>query len=132
MGNVLFAYGTLMFPEVFARVAGPPVLASSPCVLLGWRRHALRDATYPALVPCPGKRVQGVCYVEPATGQLQRLDAFEGDEYERVTLQQDGEDLLVYRWRDDPERLLAADWDVEGFRQTGLPSFQAGFSGWDR
>lgn len=78
----LFVYGTLMVPRIFAAVCGtvrPQVLAE----LAGHARYRVRGAVFPGLVPEAGARTAG-CLVSGIDAALwQRLDAFEGDLYER-------------------------------------------------
>ena len=81
----LFAYGTLLVPEVMERVAGRGFPAER-AVLVGWRRRLLRGATYPGLVPAAGERVEGLLYDGLDAGALARIDRFEGALYERREL----------------------------------------------
>lgn len=94
-----------MSPSVLARVTSlaPSKIASQakdcppfttlPAILPSYRRHKVRHADYPAIVPAPpatnrqGKRntaeVRGA-YVAGLTAEdFKRLDIFEGSEYER-------------------------------------------------
>lgn len=125
MTNV-FTYGSLMYPEVFERVAlgAPPRVEAT---LEGWSRHALAGRTYPAAVPLAGSRITGILWKNLSTHAMGRLDAFEGEEYERqavIVRLQDGACLpaQIYRWR-DPAALLPSDWSREDFEQRHLPDF---------
>ena len=120
MSHSAFFYGTLMAPPVLHRVIwgpsstissstaptptpNPPPHASPllirPAVLPGYRRHRVRGADYPAIVPCSddgksegdGKSetsdhaaaVRGTLVQGLTDGDIWRLDIFEGGEYKR-------------------------------------------------
>ncbi|CAL5871281.1 uncharacterized protein PFLUO_LOCUS5531 [Penicillium psychrofluorescens] len=94
--HVLFFYGTLMAPQVLHRVVhGHPdpepwqkaLLSFKPAVLHGYKRHRVRSADYPGIVPASGEpstqKVLGTLVSGLTDGDLHRLDLFEGSEYER-------------------------------------------------
>ena len=81
--NHLFAYGTLMWPEVLEAVIGRP-LSGVPATLSGFRRMRVKQAFYPALVNSHSRdTVEGVLYRDLAAEDFRCLDRFEGGEYER-------------------------------------------------
>jgi hypothetical protein len=73
-------------------------------------------------------RVQGLIVSLDSLEQLQRLDVFEGPEYERVIVQvellnddstrtMEIVEVFVYRWIDSIERLdQTKDWRIEDFK----------------
>ena len=73
-----------MLPEVFRSVAGCD-RSPEPARLEGYARYRLRGVAYPGLVPAPGVSTDGVLY-RGIGNQLARLDRFEGEAYERVSL----------------------------------------------
>ncbi|WP_198377631.1 gamma-glutamylcyclotransferase family protein [Neoroseomonas rubea] len=78
----LFVYGTLLDPEVLARMSGESALPRRrvPARLEGWRRVHLRGTPYPTLIEDDASAVQGaVLRVGPAA--LARLSAYEGSAY---------------------------------------------------
>ena len=79
----LFAYGTLMDPAVWSRVAQEKC-DSRPAVLHGYEARRLRDVTFPGLVECEGATTPGIVYLDVSAEALARLDAYEDDFYERV------------------------------------------------
>jgi gamma-glutamylcyclotransferase (GGCT)/AIG2-like uncharacterized protein YtfP len=105
-----FFYGTLMAPSVLKRVtchdpasAALP-LTTRPALLLKHRRHKVRGADYPAVVPVAasegeseGPSVRGTVVQGLTQEDIWRLDTFEGDEYARrritvkVLPEEDGE-----------------------------------------
>jgi len=79
---ILFLYGTLLDPDVLARMSGEPALVRRmrPARLDGWRRVVLRGTPYPTLIEAAGATVEGaVLPVGPAA--LARLSAYEGSAY---------------------------------------------------
>ena len=89
-----FFYGTLMAPEVLHRVCHGPAnptfstaqstyLKTSPAILHDYRRHRVKGADYPAILPAPSSNVRGTFVTGLTDGDIYRLDIFEGDEYER-------------------------------------------------
>lgn len=82
MADQLFCYGTLRAPEVMRRVIGllPDSLAG---VLMDYACYSLVDVVYPGIVPEQHAQVAGVLYQGLNDALLAKLDAFEGEEYER-------------------------------------------------
>jgi gamma-glutamylcyclotransferase (GGCT)/AIG2-like uncharacterized protein YtfP len=79
----LFAYGTLIFPEVLEAITGRwrrPQNATLP----GYARYRLKRHIYPAIIPKPGAAVHGVLYRNLDKAALTALDRFEDTCYERV------------------------------------------------
>lgn len=128
MARHVFTYGSLMFAPVWQRIVRSRP-ASRPARLSGFERLSVRDETYPAIVERSGASVEGVLYLEVADDDLQRLDAFEGSDYERRTLAvrilEGGAGHVpaeTYVWR-DPVRLHARPWDAQGFERDAMTSF---------
>lgn len=123
----VFTYGSLMYDAVWRAIvpaAGPSLTGR----IEGWRRHALRDASYPGLVASPGTSVRGRLWLDVAPADLARLDAFEGDEYRReavLVLPDDGSaprPAQAWIWF-DAARLLHHDWDPARFEREHLAGF---------
>lgn len=124
-----FTYGSLMFAEIMHAVAGmqPVALAAR---LHGWERRAIRSANYPAAFPGgaspPHKSIEGVLWLDLSARAWQRLDAFEGADYERVRVTvhcgTDPHQAWVYAFL-HRNRVLDHDWDVSAFRSTHLADF---------
>ena len=81
----LFAYGTLMCPEIFTRICGIEQ-QGIPASLEKHRRYAVRDGVFPAIVPAANGKVDGLLYCELNDLVWNRIDRFEGDLYERRTV----------------------------------------------
>jgi gamma-glutamylcyclotransferase (GGCT)/AIG2-like uncharacterized protein YtfP len=118
----VFTYGSLMFPEVWNRVVRGNY-RSCPARLDGYRRHALVDASYPAIVADAGASVDGVLYFDVDAADLARLDAFEGVEYRRdavpVSTASGPAMAQAYVWL-DAARLAHRPWLPERF---SIPEF---------
>lgn len=79
-----FFYGTLLDPDVRARIAGPCAVA--PARLDGWRRVAMQGKSYPVIVRQYGASVDGLLADGLDRAAARRLDTFETDEYETARL----------------------------------------------
>ncbi|CAK4016351.1 Hypothetical predicted protein [Lecanosticta acicola] len=145
-----FFYGTLMAPQVLHRVChgsmspSNPIytlssLTTTPALLPSHRRHRVKNADYPAILPTTpsdntNASVRGT-YVSGLTdSDIWRLDIFEGDEYTRKIVKvkllsndddgdhasETGDDVVeceTYIWTSDPERLEAKEWDFAEFQR---------------
>jgi gamma-glutamylcyclotransferase (GGCT)/AIG2-like uncharacterized protein YtfP len=129
-----FTYGSLMWADIMARVCGRE-FASELASLAGHSRHPVRGQDYPGLRPAAEGRVPGRLYRDVDAAAWARLDAFEGEEYERVEVSvalADGrlETAWVYRFRPAfAERLLPGAWDVDAFEREGHARFTARYVG---
>lgn len=79
----LFLYGTLMDVDVMAKVLARPFAERElvPAILPGWRRLAVRNASYPVIRPDPAAGVEGRLLARPAMDDLTRIRHFESEEY---------------------------------------------------
>jgi len=123
----VFTYGSLMYPEVFTAVTGL-TLRCTNATLIGWRRYALADRTYPGALPSdqPSDSIVGVVWLQVHPQAISALDRFEGDEYERVAVRiitAEGQSLTaqVYQWR--LPKLAAGIWDTDEFERKHLANF---------
>ncbi|KAG9193164.1 hypothetical protein G6011_03199 [Alternaria panax] len=94
MSHTAFFYGTLMSPPVLHRVIwgsqAPPTPAHAsllhirPAILHAHRRHKVKQADYPAILPVGNpSSVRGTLVQGLTDGDIWRLDIFEGSEYRR-------------------------------------------------
>lgn len=131
----LFAYGTLMCPQIMAEASGlaPAHLAGR---LTGYSRRTVRGEWYPGLVPEEGGLVEGVVYPGIPAPAWKRLDRFEGQMYARETVVielADGSktDACTYVFRPQFKRRLSAkDWDYLSFLEAGVTRFRCRYSGY--
>ena len=145
--DVLFhATGTLMAPGVLHRVIhGTPnpepwqraLLTIRPGLLHSYRRHRVRGADYPAVIPHTHSTVRGTIVTGLTEGDIYRLDIFEGDQYSRDVvkvqvlkdvgldeLAEEGKtevleevDAQTYVWQDGEGTLEEKEWDFEEFKR---------------
>ncbi|UNI18789.1 hypothetical protein JDV02_005039 [Purpureocillium takamizusanense] len=96
-----FFYGVLMVPEIFYSICygtkNPPeairkLHTFTPAVLHDHGRHRVKSADYPAVIPEKGHRVDGIYATGLTDANLEKLDFFEGSEYDRVTAQVEVQD----------------------------------------
>lgn len=130
---VLFAYGTLMVPEVMQRTCGYAAPGQS-AMLHDYRCRRLSGEVYPAIVPWPGERVDGVIYRGVTPAQLSRLDAFEGDMYQRqaVSVVADRASIIAQTYVLVPafSKLLSdTPWSLASFVPRGIQDFLADYPG---
>ncbi|KAI0065101.1 hypothetical protein BV25DRAFT_1822215 [Artomyces pyxidatus] len=94
-----FFYGTLMHPKILQRVIGNNGnhLEICPAVLMGYTRHHVKWADYPAILPYEKSKhlfkhdlsaeensVRGTLVIGLTQSDIEFLDVFEGDEYSRT------------------------------------------------
>ncbi len=135
----LFAYGTLMDPEIMRRVSGFES-RSLRAVLFGYVRKALRGEVYPAITPRRGASVEGILYFDLPPEAVERLDRFEGALYKRtevVAVLEGGKpeevDALAYVIVPEHlDRLSERGWSFEKFLHSGKGRFQRSYEGYGK
>ncbi|WP_051309920.1 gamma-glutamylcyclotransferase family protein [Desulfogranum japonicum] len=121
----LFCYGTLQSPMVMKAVVGA-AFSGKEAVLHGFARYRIKKTEYPAITAEEGSSVNGKMYWDLDEDAIAKLDAFEGDKYERVPVKvtvAGGEVIDAYAYAIKPEyrKLLSGDpWDFDRFLQNGL------------
>jgi len=131
MIDKLFTYGTLEIPSVVKRVLGRDFVGR-PAVLNDYARYLVRGETYPAIREEPGSAVRGTVY-DGIDGELfRRLDTYEGEEYQKRSVQVMTDDgphhAFVYTCA--PGLLSDTPWDQAAFIAHHLADFMAGRSAW--
>ncbi|KAK0720415.1 AIG2-like family-domain-containing protein [Lasiosphaeris hirsuta] len=148
-----FFYGTLMIPDVFFSVcyggrdvpdAIKDLHTFQPAVLHGYCRRRVRYADYPGMTPDKDHSVLGAFVTGLTRANIERLDFFEGGQYERRTISvnllvkvgdlkgegnvEGGEKkamTYVFQQREDLEE---REWDLEEFRREKLKKWtRAGY-----
>ncbi len=84
-GEVVFVYGTLLFPEVLNAVTGR-IFPAQPAILKGYRRYKVKGQVFPGICVQPAAAVDGLVYWGVDDCSMQRLDDFESDFYQRQRL----------------------------------------------
>jgi gamma-glutamylcyclotransferase (GGCT)/AIG2-like uncharacterized protein YtfP len=135
----VFAYGTLMFPEIWTAVTGLES-AGVPGLLRGYAAYRVRDAEFPGSARVDGESVvNGVLYLDVNDSALARLDRFEDDFYMRESVTIECADGVrraadAYIVPNENRHVLTEEpWTRELFVATrGLEKFVARFAGFVR
>jgi gamma-glutamylcyclotransferase (GGCT)/AIG2-like uncharacterized protein YtfP len=128
MKKNLFAYGSLMFPEVLHRLISPRH-ATLDATLKDHQRFRIIKETYPALIEQNGQQVEGLLIIGLTLKDLIALDRFEGKFYIRRTVTVSGSDsntwqAETYLFRKQyRHRLTEQEWDANQFREKHLQEF---------
>ena len=125
--NALFAYGTLLFPDVLRLVAGRS-LVGEPCALDRFVRRRVIGEIFPAIVEGDdGDRVSGILYIGLDQRAWERLDRFEGELYERREVTLDGQRAAFTYVLGSRGVIVSAPepWDPEAFARDHLDAFVA-------
>lgn len=130
----IFTYGSLMYAPVWTKV----VTGHYPyqtATLYDYQRVCVKNEDYPVIIPQAGKQLHGIIYFDVSTADVKRLDAFEGEYYNRINhpIQcQTGNILEAAMYALAPEHSTIAElkpWPVEQFEQTGLQRFLQQYRG---
>jgi gamma-glutamylcyclotransferase (GGCT)/AIG2-like uncharacterized protein YtfP len=126
----LFAYGTLMWPEVLESVVGRR-LEGAPATVAGFRRYCVEGQSYPAAVAAEGERMEGVVYRDLTEREFRGLDAFEGEEYDRIEVMAGGAAVQIYVLSPAWTHILSPEpWSPERMSPGQLAEFCAEYKGW--
>lgn len=126
--NSLFCYGTLQSPLVMKAVTGK-AYSGEEATLQGWARYRFDSTEYPGIIVEDGASVSGKLYWGLDEEAIKKLDAFEGDKYQRVMVPitfADGrvEEAWAYSVKEECRKLLLNEpWDFDRFLQRGLERF---------
>lgn len=118
------SYGTLMKQEVLAKYAfGLSILPKSSNIVINkaslqkYKKYHVREENYPAIIFDEKSSVNGVLVYNLTKKNIEMLDEYEGDEYERKFLTVYDHNLKenvkaeCYVWIDAVDRLV--DLDIE-------------------
>lgn len=124
--TLLFVYGTLQHPPLLARLLGR-VPEGRPATLAGHRAAPIDGRVYPGLVADEDASTSGRL-LDVTDEELAVLDAFEGHEYERVSVavRVDGIEAPAEAWLlTGPSRRLVrtGHWSFERFLLTDVEPF---------
>ena len=133
----VFTYGSLMFVPVWSKVV-TGAYRSACAWLPGYQRCCVAGEVYPALIPATAAAsVEGRLYFDIGDADLQRLDQFEGQYYQRQPVTCRLEDntaaaAQVYVFRSEYRHLVdLSDWDAEKFAEEGIHAFLAQYDGFN-
>ncbi len=128
----LFTYGTLVFPEVWQRIAVREATAER-ATLWGFAIYRVKNAVFPGIVRTGEEDcVAGVLYRDLDEDTLFELDAYESDFYERLTVSvvtEEGESVecQAYHVPDSRRDMLTDEpWDAQWFAEHKLANYLKG------
>ncbi|ACR12087.1 gamma-glutamylcyclotransferase family protein [Teredinibacter turnerae] len=134
----VFTYGSLMYPPVWQRIVQYHY-EHNAATIYGYERVGVRDEPYPMLVPAgTSSVVEGVLYRNITPDDLARLDAFEGDFYDRISVDvvlTDGSVVqgMVYLANAyGRQYALETPWDMALFEAEGMQRFNNLYDGYER
>jgi gamma-glutamylcyclotransferase (GGCT)/AIG2-like uncharacterized protein YtfP len=125
----LFAYGTLMFPEVWRFVVGRE-FAGEGAEIKGFAVFRVRNGVYPVMITeSADAAVRGIVYQDLDDATVAKLDAYESELYDRVTVTAsvDSGGLLACEAYVLPharaELATREPWDAAKFQRDELPPY---------
>ena len=135
----IFTYGSLMYEPVWQSLVTQNYAFQMGSVH-GFERKSVLQQTYPALVPSPhtASCVSGKVYLNVSAKDCRQLDAFEGEEYDRISLRVElatGEQIQADTYVFKPEfyhRVDKSDWSVTEFENQGLTEFLQHYKGFKK
>lgn len=126
----LFAYGTLMWPDVLKAVMGRR-LKGEKAILHGYTRRRVKGQHYPVVFQALEESVEGIFYTGLTLDEFQCLDAFEGVQYERVELPFGDTIACVYVLSNDWKHIAESErWFPEMLKPEHLAAFSSEYKGW--
>jgi len=130
----IFAYGTLMIPEVMVAVTARK-FRFEKAILRGYARFTVEGECYPGIMPVASAMTEGIVYLDVDERSLERLDQFEGDLYQRspVSVETDERkirDAETYAIKPEYKGCLSSKkWNVTEFSQKHLKAFLETYQG---
>jgi gamma-glutamylcyclotransferase (GGCT)/AIG2-like uncharacterized protein YtfP len=130
----LFAYGTLIDPEIMREVSGE-LPRRQPAVLWDHERKTVRGKPYPGIRAKLGCSVPGVVYYDVSSDAWQRLDRFEGNLYVRTEISvvlPHGARVPAWTYLVAPtfhHELSNEEWNYEEFLRSGKRTFRGQYEG---
>ena len=128
----LFAYGTLMFAEVWQRI-GIGEFQSQPATLKGFAVYRLCDSVLPGMLQTSDSdQTSGLIYHGLDEDTLFELDAYESDLYQRIAVQAtaiDGRAIECQAYvipKSHRQAVSDEPWDATWFEQHELKNYRRG------
>jgi gamma-glutamylcyclotransferase (GGCT)/AIG2-like uncharacterized protein YtfP len=133
----IFVYGTLLIPSVMYAVTARE-FRSKKAILRGYVRFTVKGESYPGIIPATDAVTEGIIYIDVDESSLERLDAFEGDMYQRTPIlaeMKGGEICNAQAYVIKPQfsgYLSSKEWDAKEFVQKHLKAFLGTYSGFQK
>jgi len=124
----IFTYGTLMIPGVMYAVTAREFRFKN-AILRGYVRFTVKGEFYPGILPVTDAVTEGIIYFDVDELSLARLDAFEGELYQRtpVPVEPEKDEILnaeTYVIKPEYRGYLSSkEWNVKEFNQKHLGAF---------
>ncbi|WP_455218423.1 gamma-glutamylcyclotransferase family protein [Kaarinaea lacus] len=123
----LFVYGTLMFDEVWQQLVSSHY-HKIDAELADYIRLKVINEDYPGIIPSAGTRIPGKLILDVSNEDIKQLDLFEGEYYRRdsviVFSGSTSHPAETYVFKERFQSLLSnEEWEVDAFKNSGLPSF---------
>jgi hypothetical protein len=121
----VFVSGPLMFRDLIKAVTGKVFTVESG-VLHGYAQFTIKDEGQSAMIPFPDRMVEGVVYLDVDDDSLARIDAFQGNRFEReeVTVEAENGEWLeasAYCLKQRRRKILSAEeWSEDVYRDNFL------------
>lgn len=128
----IFTYGSLMFHDVWS-VLVKGNYTSQKATLAHYTRRCVKNDEYPVIFK-GGENVEGVVYTNISNEDMAILDAFEGEFYQRITVDVQTQTQIiqadVYVLKEEYFHIIEdKPWDVKEFATTGIKCFLANYKG---
>ncbi len=133
----IFAYGTLLIPDVMYAVTTRE-FRFIDAILRGYARFTVKGESYPGIIPATHAVTVGIIYFDVDKLSLERLDAFEGDLYQRTPIlaeMKGGEIFNAETFVIKPKfrgYLSSKEWNVKEFTRKHLEAFLETYSGFQK
>jgi len=130
----IFAYGTLLIPDVMYAVTTRK-FRFIDAILRSYACFAVKGESYPGIIPATHAVTAGIIYFDVDKLSLERLDAFEGDLYQRISIRaetKEKEILNAETFIIKPKfrgYLSSKEWNVEEFARKHLEAFLETYQG---
>jgi len=133
----IFAYGTLLIPDVMYAVTARKFRFKN-AILRGYARFTVKGEAFPGIIPVTNAVTEGIIYIDVDKWSLERLDAFEGDLYQRTPILAEikgGEIFNAEAYVVKPKfrnHLSSSEWNMKEFAQKHLKAFLEAYSGFQK
>jgi len=111
---------------------------SIDAILKGYARFTVKGESYPGIVPATGAATEGIIYFDVDEWSLERLDAFEGDLYQRIQIQAETKEKEILKadtYVIKPKfrsNLSSLEWNIKEFAQKHLKTFLETYTGFQK
>ena len=131
--NNLFAYGSLMYEQVWQALFGESFVGEN-ATLEGYRRRRIKGDVYPVIFPGDGS-VEGILFRDLTEAIVEKLDRFEGELYRRVQVEVLSSAAMVpaftYVLKKSYYGVIGDRWNRSAFESGDLSRFLSRYIGFD-